>query len=50
MENIIRGPTSTFEDFVTIRTETSMHDITVARLGAQEYRPPLSPPPLLNVF
>jgi hypothetical protein len=30
MENISRGPT--FGDFVTIRTEASMQDITVARL------------------
>ncbi len=30
MENISRG--STFGDFVTIRTEASMQDVTVARL------------------
>jgi hypothetical protein len=29
MENIVRGPT--FEDFVTILTERSMQDVTVAR-------------------
>jgi hypothetical protein len=39
MENISRGPT--FGDFVTILTEVSMQDNTVARL--QEYRLP-SPP------
>jgi hypothetical protein len=38
MENISRGPT--FGDFVTIRTEASMQDITVARLQVQT---PLSP-------
>jgi hypothetical protein len=31
-ENINRGPSRTFGDFVTIRTERSMQDITVARL------------------
>jgi hypothetical protein len=42
MENISRGPT--FGDFVTIRTEASMQDITVARLHrVQEYRLPSSP-------
>ncbi len=49
MENI-RGPT--FGDFVTIRTEASMQDITVAtRLQdyrVQEYRLPF--PPLLNAI
>jgi hypothetical protein len=30
MENISRGPT--FGDFVTVRTEASMQDVTVARL------------------
>jgi hypothetical protein len=35
-ENISRGPT--FVDFVTIRTEASMLDVTVARLQT-----PLSP-------
>ncbi len=30
MENLSRGPT--FFDFVTIRTDASMQDITVARL------------------
>jgi hypothetical protein len=46
MENKSRGPT--FGDFVTICTEASMQDITVARLyRVQEYR--LPSPPLLNV-
>jgi hypothetical protein len=47
MENISRGPT--FGDFVTIRTEVSMQDITVADYRVQEYRLP-SPPPPLNVM
>jgi hypothetical protein len=46
MENISRDPT--FEDFVTIRTEGSMQDVTVTRLRVQEYRLPF--PPLLNVM
>jgi hypothetical protein len=36
MENVSRDPT--FGDFVTIRTEGSMKDVTVARLQIQEYR------------
>jgi len=46
MENISRGPT--FGDFVTVRTEASMQDITVARLQSKEYRLPF--PPILNVM
>ncbi len=36
-----RGPT--FGDFVTIRTEASMQDITVARLQSTRVQTPLSP-------
>jgi hypothetical protein len=43
MENISRGPT--FGDFVTILTEGSMQDNTVARLQSTD-----SLPPLLNVM
>jgi hypothetical protein len=32
MENISRGPSPTFGNFVTIRTEGSMRDVSVARL------------------
>jgi hypothetical protein len=42
VENISRGPT--FGDFVTIRIEASMHDVTAARVQT-----PLSSP-LLNVM
>jgi hypothetical protein len=38
MENISRGPT--FRDFVTIRTEGSMQDVSVAGIQVQEYRLP----------
>jgi hypothetical protein len=41
MENIISGPT--FRDFVAIRTEGSMQDITVARLQSTRVQTPLSP-------
>ncbi len=41
MENISGGPT--FGDFVTIRTEASMQDITVARLQSTRVQTPLSP-------
>ena len=37
MEKKSRGPT--FGDFVTIRTEGSMHDVTVARLGTKVKTP-----------
>ncbi len=48
VENISRGPT--FGDFVTILTEGSMQDNTVARLQSiQEYRLP-SPPSIVNVM
>jgi hypothetical protein len=40
MENISRGPT--FGDFVTIHTEVSMQDITVARLQSTVLRESLS--------
>ncbi len=44
--SIIRGPT--FGDFVTIRNEASMQDITVARLQSTRYTSTDSPlPPLL---
>jgi hypothetical protein len=43
MENITRG--LILRDFVTILTETSMQDVTVARLQSTDY--PL--PPILNV-
>jgi hypothetical protein len=42
MENISRG--SGFGDFVTIRTEVSMQDVTVARLHSTRVQTPLSPP------
>ncbi len=42
MENIGRDPT--FGDFVTIRTEASMQDVTVARLQSTRVQTPLSPP------
>jgi hypothetical protein len=50
MENIGRGPT--FGDFVTILTEGSMQDNTVARLQStvQEYRLPSSPSIKFNVL
>ncbi len=38
MENISRGPT--FGDFVTIRTEASMQDVTVARLQSTRVQTP----------
>jgi hypothetical protein len=41
MENISRGPT--FGNFVTICTEASMQDITVARLQSTRVQTPLSP-------
>jgi hypothetical protein len=41
MENISRGPT--FGDLVTIRTEASMQDVTVARLQSTRVQNPLSP-------
>jgi hypothetical protein len=44
-ENIRIGPT--FGDFVTIRTEASMQDITVARLQSTRVQTSLSPT-LLN--
>jgi hypothetical protein len=44
MENISRGPT--FGDFITIRTEATMQDVTVAKL--QEYKSKDSPLPLLK--
>ncbi len=49
-ENISRG--STFGDFVTIRTEGSMQDTTVARLlsTVQEYRLPSTPSFKCNVY
>jgi hypothetical protein len=43
MENLSRGPT--FGDFVTIRTEASMQDITVARRQSTRVQTPLFPPP-----
>ncbi len=46
MENISRGPA--FGDFVTIRTEASTQDVTVARLQGTRVQNPLSP--LLNVM
>ncbi len=49
MENISRG--STFGDFVTLRTEASMQDVTVARLQrVQEYRLPSPPSFKCNVL
>ncbi len=47
MKNKSRGPT--FGDFVTISTEVSMQDITVARLQSTREHTPLFPP-LLNVM
>ncbi len=41
MENISRG--HTFGDFVPIRTETSLQDVTVARLQSTRVPTPLSP-------
>jgi hypothetical protein len=41
MENISRGPT--FGDFVTIRSEVSMQDVTVARLQTKRVQTSLSP-------
>jgi hypothetical protein len=41
MENLSRGPT--FGDFVTIRTEASMQDVTVARLLSKRVQTPLTP-------
>jgi hypothetical protein len=40
MENISKGPT--FGDFVTIRSEASMQDVTVARLKSEGVQTPLS--------
>jgi hypothetical protein len=40
MENISRGPT--FGDFVTILTEGSIQDVTVARLQITRVQTPLS--------
>jgi hypothetical protein len=42
MENISRGPSPTFGDFVTVRTERSMQDVTVARLQNTRVQTPLS--------
>jgi hypothetical protein len=41
MENISRGPT--FGDFVTIRTDGSMQDVTVARILSTLLQTPLFP-------
>jgi hypothetical protein len=41
MENISRGPT--FGDFVIIRTEASMQDVTVTRLERTRVQTPLTP-------
>ncbi len=41
MENISKGPT--FGDFVTIHTEGSMQDNTVARLQSTRVQTPISP-------
>jgi hypothetical protein len=41
MGNISRGPT--FGDFVTIRTEGSLQDVTVARLQSTGVQTPFSP-------
>jgi hypothetical protein len=41
MENKSRGPT--FGDFVTVRTEASTQDVTVARLQSTRVQTPLSP-------
>jgi hypothetical protein len=46
MENISSGPT--FGDFVTIRDEASIQDVTVTRLQSTRVQTPLSP--LLNVM
>jgi hypothetical protein len=46
--SISRGPT--FEDFVTIRTERSMQDLTVARLQSTRVQTPLSPSFKCNVL
>jgi hypothetical protein len=43
MENISRGPA--FVDFVTIRTEGSMQDVSFQDYRVQEYRLRSSPPP-----
>ncbi len=48
MENISRGPI--FGDFVTIRAEASMQDITVARLQSTRVYCRLLSAPLLNVM
>ncbi len=48
MENISRGPT--FGDFVTIRTEASMQDVTVARLQNTRVQTALSPSFKCNVL
>ncbi len=49
MENISRGPT--FGDFVTIRTEASMQDVTVTRLQSTRVQTTDSLlPSLLNVM
>jgi hypothetical protein len=47
MENISRGPTLGI--FVTIHTEGSMQDVTVARLQSARVQTILSPP-LINVM
>jgi hypothetical protein len=48
MENISKGPT--FGDSVTIHTEGSMQDITVARLQSTRVQTPLSPSFKCNVL
>ncbi len=44
MENISRGPTFAFGAFVTILTEGSMQNNTVARLQSTRVKTPFSPP------
>ena len=46
MENLSRGPT--FGDFVTILTEGSMQDVTVANLQKTTVQTPLSSPPSIK--
>ncbi len=48
MENISRG--STFGDFVTILTEGSMQDLTVALLKSTRVHTDSPLPPLINVM
>ena len=48
MENISRGPT--FGDFVTIRTEGSMQDITVTRIQSTRVQLPSPPSFKCNVL